>query len=640
MNLKKIILGLIVFMFLLFMGLVGVLAVLFLADVEISPLQDTSPPVFTVLETGTAGNNTYAVFNYRGEGDVTALAYDNPPSKKVVVINDSRAINANRFFDLIDDLRELEKYGYELVVTDETTLGNHIYIIPTGALPSYALFNLEQNTSYGTIIYMGEKDLILSRGIKKQDWYDSLSEYQKGRVVQFDGTLDEFLEGDNHTLVEDILYQKWNQRGNSTIVLSGDGADTIVVKLHNSPYLRLIYEVDDELYGFSDSGPYEFDSQILVPEPAEAFPWERSTLRFPIAKTNGTAILTIKRDGKIVEKEFLRRASDGNIFLKKMQYNEPGEYVMAVTDNDKQIASGLFHVNDLRIELLERHGVSFVFSVTVDGFPVENTDAFVSLGESEKQRFFVSDGQLTVLAKPDAGENIFNVEIFGTTVPYHYMNDQQGFFDIYFTYGLPGLAMVLVVYFGARLSRRPMYSLRFGDSATYVRQEIRVPTDRAVESFERIREDMNLGKSPITPHEFSISLKRYLTNGADVTEGNIEEILKKLVKGGHLEGYRDYYQRRGEGDAKRNALRRMAREKLIESGTTFKDDGQKFVTKDFEIGFFGQKFNKKGIVVVSDRSEIKRIFDSLSGPEKSKLEILRSNGMIRFVPIDQLNDVL
>ncbi len=640
MNLKKLILGLIVFMFLLFVGLVGVLAILFLADVEISPLQESSPPVFTIMETGTAGNNTYAVFNFRGSGSVTALAYDNPPSKRVVVMNDSRAINSNRLLDLVDDLRALEEYGYELVVTDETTLGNDIYIIPTGALPSYALFNLEQNTSYGTIIYIGEKDLILSRGIKKQDWYDSLSEYQKGRVVQYDGTLDEFLEADNHSIVEDILYQKWTQRGNSTMALLGDGTDTAVVKSHTSPYLRLIYEVDDELYGFYDSGPHQFDSQVLVPDPAEVFPWERSTLRFPIAKTNGTAILTIKRDGKVVEKEFLRRVSEGNIFLKKMQYNEPGEYVMAVTDNDKQIASGLFHISDLEIELMDRHGVSFIFSVTVDGVPVENTDAFVSLGDSEKQRFFVSDGQLTVLAKPDAGENIFNVEIYGTNTPYHYLNDQQGFFDIYITYGLPGLALVLVVYFGARLSRRPMYSLRFGDSATYVRQEIRVPTDRAVESFERIREDMNLGKSPITPHEFAISLKRYLTNGADVTEGNIEEILKKLVKGGHLEAYRDYYQRRGEGDAKRNVLRRMAREKLIESGTTFKDDGKKFVTKDYEIGFFGQKFNKKGIVVVSDRSEIKRIFNSLSSPEKSKLDIMRSNGTLKFVPIDQLSDVL
>jgi hypothetical protein len=182
--------------------------------------------------------------------------------------------------------------------------------------------------------------------------------------------------------------------------------------------------------------------------------------------------------------------------------------------------------------------------------------------------------------------------------------------------------------------------LLFGESAASVRQEIRLPIERAVDGFRMIRKDMNLGKAPITPHEFSISLKRYLTNGADVTEGNIEEIIKKLISGGFLEGHRDYYQLKGEGDIKRNTLRRMTREKLIEAGVMFKDDGEKFITKDFEIGFYGQKFNKKGIIVVDDKTEIKKILDFLSDEEKSKMDILQTNDMIRFVPIDKLSDVL
>jgi hypothetical protein len=190
------------------------------------------------------------------------------------------------------------------------------------------------------------------------------------------------------------------------------------------------------------------------------------------------------------------------------------------------------------------------------------------------------------------------------------------------------------------MTKRPMYRLRFGESAASVRQEIRVPLERAVDSFKMIRKDMNLGKAPITPHEFSISLKRYLTNGADVTEGNIEEIIKKLISGGYLEGYRDYYQLKGEGDVKRNTLRRITREKLIEAGIMFKDDGEKFITKDFEIGFYGQTFKKKGIIVVDDKSQIKKIRDSLSGAERSKLDILQANDMIRFVPIGKLSDVL
>jgi hypothetical protein len=200
--------------------------------------------------------------------------------------------------------------------------------------------------------------------------------------------------------------------------------------------------------------------------------------------------------------------------------------------------------------------------------------------------------------------------------------------------------IMLLVYFGARFTRKPKYRLRFGDSATTIRQEIRVPLSRTVESFKKIRADMRLGNSPLSPLEFSISLKRYLTNGADITEGNVEEIIKKLVTTGTIEGHRDYYQLKGEGNVKRNTLRRIAREKLIESGTMFTDDGEKFITKDFEIGFFGQKFSKKGIVIVDDSSEIKNILSGLSSLENSKLKILQANNMLTFVPIDKLSDVL
>jgi hypothetical protein len=640
MNLKKLILGAVIFLFILFLGLVGLLAVMFLGDVDISPLQEKSPPVFTVLELDTAADQAYSVFNYRGEGNVTMLAFEAQPKKSIVLINDSRAIQAEKFNQLVEDLRELERYDYSFTIVEETTIGDDIYIFPTGALPSYALFNLQQGSSNGTVIYIGDTDLILSRGIKRQLWYDTLNDSQKERVIIHKGPLDDYMEGGNYSLVSDILYEKWNQESNKTMNLTEGGTKTIVSPPGNATHIRLIYELDNELYGISDHGPVEFTNQTLIPLPPEVFPWERSKLDFDLNKTNGTAELEILKEGKTIEKQFLRRVTDDNVFIKSMQYEEPGDYIIVVDDNDRRIASGILHVKDLDINLVERRGMVFVFSITVDGEPLENTDVMVGIGDSEKKKFYISQGQLTVQARPDPGENIFNMEMLGSNIWYRYNNEQKGFFDFYLTYGLPGLGLVLVVYFGARLSRKPMYRVRFGESATYIRQEIRIPTGRALESFKKIRSDMKLGSSPITPHEFAISLKRYLTNGADVTEGNVEEILKKLVGGGKLESHRDYYQLKGEGDIKRNTLRRMAREKLIESGTMFKDEGGKFVTKDFEIGFFGQKFKKKGIVVVDDKSEVEKIMHSLSDSERSKIQILRTNGMLKFVPIGQLGDVL
>lgn len=638
MKLKNILIGLIVVLLLLFIGLVGVLAVFFLSDVEISPVAEKSPATFKVLDFGTAGKNSYAVYNYRGTGNVTAISYNSPPKTSIVVINDSQAIDATRLPQLIEDLRDLQNYGYNFSVTEQTTIGNEIYIVPTGAIPSYVLFNLMSNSSNGTIIYIGDLDLVLSRGIKQQDWYHSLTPEQKKRIIHFNGTLNEF----SQSMRELILYQAWDQKANATQELAGEGGTrTIALLSGDSTYLRLIYELDSQLYGFQDSQELFYDEQLLELAPASQYPWQISTLRFELNKTNGTAVINVRKDGKIVDSEFLRRVTDQNVFVKKLKFSEPGEYIVTVEDNDEVIASGLLHIRDLAINLQERYGLTYVFSVTADGEPLRNEEVHVSLGDSgDSKKYYVSDGQIALNAKLPSGTNTFNFQMLDTTMQYQYDNTQEGFFDIYIKYGLPGFALVAVIFVVARMSRKPMYTLRFGESASQIREEIRVPMERTVESFAKIREDMNLGVSPITPQEFAISLKRYLTNGADVTEGNVEEILSKLAKNNIVESHRDYYQLKGEGDVKRNVLKRIIREKLIESGTSFRYDGDKFIAGDIEIGFYGQKFKKKAIIILDDKSELKEILKSLPPDEFSRIEILQTNDSIQFVSIDKLQDVL
>jgi hypothetical protein len=328
------------------------------------------------------------------------------------------------------------------------------------------------------------------------------------------------------------------------------------------------------------------------------------------------------------------------LFIKKLEYEDPGDYILIVDDNTGQIATGLLHLKNLQIRFKEKIGMSYVFSVTEDGKPVRNSEAMVSLAGSGPKRIFISDGELVVNAKLGQGINTFNFKVGESVINVDVDNPEDPLFDFYLKFGLPAVGLVLLVFFGARISRRPTYRLRFGDSAEYVRQEIALPMDRALESFRMIRNEMKLGTSPITSHEFSVSLKRYLTNGADVTDGNVEEVLKKLVRLGKLETHRDYYQMKGEGDVVRNVLRRMVREKLIESGVLFKESGGRFVSKDFEIGFFGDRFDKKGFVVVDDPAEEKRIIERMSEAERARLKILQSNDMLVFIPIDRLSDVL
>lgn len=634
MKILSAILGIIIVL-LLVLG--GIISVILLSGQPTQSINSQSS--FIALDSGTAGDYGYTIYNYRGNGNLTVLSYDSQPKLNITIINDSQAIQSSKLPELISQLKTLEKYGYEITVSNEPKIGNGITVIPSGALPSYALFILQQPSYNGTIVYIGAKDLILSTGIKEVKWYDMLSSDQKNHVIVYDGTLDELLE-QPLSFSEEILYNKWMLRSNDSSTLSGSGVKSSVIHMDSNGYVRLIYDFDN-FHGIYDSPYLEKSPHLLIPSPQSIYPWERSSLQFDLNKTEGAAVLTVKRNGDIIQSEELRTVTDQNVFIKKFEYETPGEYFIIVDDDSGNLASGLLHIKDLQVSLLQKRGVSYLFSVTVDGKPLTNTETTVWIGNSSvTKKYYITNGEIAVNANLNQGENIFNFDINGRTIHVIVNNQQENLLDFYLKYGLVGFVIVIVVYFGARITRRPTYRLRFGDSSTYIRQEIKLPLDRALECFKKIRHDMHLGTSPITGHEFTVSLKRYLTNGADVTEGNVEEILNRLVKSGYLTTHRDYYQLEGEGDVKRNVLRRIIREKLIESGTTFKEQGNKFILKDSEIGFFGEKFSKKAIIVVDNESELKLILSSLGDRERASIKIAQTNDTISFVTIDKLSGLL
>ncbi len=602
-------------------------------------------PLFQVLETGMAGNDGYAIFNYRGTGNITVVSYDSEPSKDIFIINDSQAIEATRLPDLIDQLKTLEKYGYTVSMSNGTSMGNGIYVLPSGAMPSYVLFGLYQNNSNATIIYLGATDLLLSSGMKQHDWYSTLTLSQRKHILVYNTTLDEFMQKDGGSITRDILLFGATRQHNSTIRVSGSGLHTATIDLSNATRLRLITELDG-LYGVYDSPrlqslPPPANRTVLAPDPAAVFPWEKSTLQFSLKRTNGTAFLSISKDGNEVRHDILRRVTDVNVFLEKLQFSDPGDYVLRVTDNSGTIASGILHVSDLKVSLQQHIGTTYVFSVSVDGAPLTDSEAMVWLGNSStKRKFYISDGLMTVSAQLNRGTNVFNLDMLGNVIQVPVENNSDPLLDFYIKFGIPGLGVILLVYFSVRVSKKPTYTLRVGDSATYIREEVRLPSAAALDAFKSARADLHLTNEPITPHEFSVELKRRVTNGADVTEGNVEAILKSLVKAGQLESHREYYQLKGDGDVRLNCLRRMIKEKLIEDGVEFKESGHKFVTKDYEIGFLGDKFTKKAIIVVDSDSELKSLLERLSDSERALLRIKQANDMLIFVPIDRLGGAL
>jgi hypothetical protein len=591
-----------------------------------------------IVEAGRAGEYGYAIVTYRGSPKITMLSYNSSPIKKVTILNESESMSDN-LPAFVDDLDGLADYGFDLEVSDDRALGSGIYIVPTGAMPSYIVDDLHYNATDSTIIYIGAKDLIIRDGVKKEDWYSSLDQHMKDRLIIHEINPDEFVENEG-SLFKEVLENNWSIYSRTNASLSGSGKETLIIPMKESSYLRIISSIGSKKY-LVDSIPMPPSSMNVESEPSSIFPWEKSTVSISLNKTNGTAFLDVWKDGSQRNNIVLGRVTEENFFQKRLSFNDSGEYILKVSDNSGTIASGLVHVKDLEVTYIGSIGVTYLFNVSIDGMPMNNAQATVYLSNGSAQKeYFVSDGLLSIPAQLKKGNNTFHIQILGKSESIDVTYTQEDFAEVYLKYGLPGLLVILAVYFGARMSRRPVYTLRVGEAAGEIRQDVRISPKRAVEAFRLIRKDLGLGNSPITAHEFSIALKRQVTDGADVTEGNVEEILQLLVKRGELKSHRQHYQLKGEGDVRQNTLVRMIRDQLIESGIKFKKKGITFIGEHYEIGFFGSSFTKKAIVVVESQDELDSIYSSLNKKELAKLKLKIANGKLRFVKIDRLKDVL
>lgn len=610
---------------------------------EINQTEKTTQSSFSVLKMGRAGNSGYAVFSFQGEGNVTLVGHSSKPCRKIKILKDPDGIENTKITGFSSSLRNgLEKYGYSIEITEKKVLGDDsIYIIPTGAMPSYVISDITHNISSGMIVYLGRTDLLISEGrIKNENWYGNLTEKQKSRLIVYETTLNSYYDSGNTTLSKDILENGWSKSGSETHSVKGKDITTRSTLMNSGEYLRVIYDLG-EVHGLVDSVMLPAEEFVLFPSPESIFTWEKSDLMITLNDTNGTAYFLIEKNGAQESEKELGRVVEENVFPQKLEFIEPGNYVLKVYDNSGTLASGIVHVKNFSLALTYSQGYEYVFSVLVDGKPLSGAEVSVSIGDSEmKKDFYVSEGTLNVRAQLSEGKNTFNFDLLGTTIRYEVEHSPSGVFDIYIKYGIPGMILVVLVYLGARLGRKSVYRIKFSESSKNIRPEISVSKEELTSTISKIGEDLNLGKAPINSQEFSIALKRYVTHGAEVTEGNIEEILAVLEDRGVLESHLGYYQIAGTGNAKRNSMKRIIREKLIENGIRFKERKDRFITRDYEVGFIDSDFSQKGYVVVDNESEKTSIMNSLDEKEKSKLMIKQSNGMIVFIPIKKLGEYL
>lgn len=628
--------------FIIIILFIGLGVILFLSGIFTGSEQGngTAESKFSIVEMSNAGDYGYIVYDYAGAGNLTLISYRKDATKDITVIRDDEGIEMEKFEEFVQLLKPLEKYGYTIQVSNKRVLGKGIYIVPTGAMPTYILDDITTNATSGVVIYLGKKNFVLHGGMQERDWYTQLTPTQRDRVLLYDKTLREYMEAGNYTIVKDILENRWASNEKAVYSITGEGRKTAKIKMEDGRYVRAIYDLSTRK-GITDSVALAPISNILVPDPQNKYPSQDSELLIRLNETDGIAYFTVLKDGREVKSEKLRSAGNGSVFREILEFDEPGDYILRVVDNSGSIASGVLHVNEIKIENAGRSGYNNYFYVTVDGVPLKSAEIEANMENSTiKKKFFVSNGDLTIPAQLKSGKNVFVMNIDNEKIRVPVLYEEQNMLDVYMKYGIPGMILVVIVYAGARLSRRPTYILKATEGSRDIRSEVRVSADDLVEAFKKIRADIKIGKNPLTTHEFEIAIKRYLTNGADVTEGNVEEILKRLVSRGMLESHRQYYQFTGEGNVKENTLLRMIREKLIENGISFKAVGKKFVTKDFDIGLFDEKFKGKAIVVVDDEDDIKKIMGDLSADEKAKVRIKEANGMLTFVTIDQLGEII
>jgi len=640
MKLRNILIGIGIIAVLAVLG-TGAFLFLYLPQIEQADNETMQETSFEIIEIGRAGDQGYVAYDLYGGGSLTIVSYRVRGFKDITIINDESGIESERIPELAEKIEPLGKFGYDIKLSDRKLLGKGIYIVATGAMPNYVLDDLQNNVTDAVVIYIGRKDLVLRSGaLSDENWYDSLLPEQQDRVLIYDGTLGSYLDSDDETMARYIMENRWSYEESVTYNISKTGKSTKTVPMRNSRYIRVIYDIEN-IKGITDSVDLEPPAVLLKPNPSSIYPWESAILEYKLNQTEGTAYFIVRKNGMEITAERLKTVlKNDTVFFKPLSYSEGGEYILEVKDNAGTIGSGILHVNQVEIEYIGKIWNRYIFNVTLDGEPMEG-DAIASINNAtEKRKFHISDGELSIGALLEKGENVFNIEIEGEMFYVTVIYAEESVWDIYLKYGIPGLFIVIIVYVIARLSKRPTYTIRISEGSREIRKEVKVKKEHILEAISKIRKDTKLRKYPITVTEFEIAIKRYITNGADITDGNVEEILRKLTKEGLVEHYGEYYQLTGEGNIREKALLRIIRENLIENGMPFKESGKKFVTKDFEIGLYGEDYEKKAIVVMENEEEIEKIMKVVDDDKAVQLRIKEANGLVTFIPIKKIGEVL
>ncbi|MEM4272527.1 MAG: hypothetical protein QXH30_02965, partial [Candidatus Bilamarchaeaceae archaeon] len=417
-----------------------------------------------------------------------------------------------------------------------------------------------------------------------------------------------------------------------------DGDGSLFVPLAENGYLRLIYTTSSQK-GIEDSA-------LLPKEPVnmetdgDVYPWERAAVSFTLKNTSGKAFYTVEKNGKVLQGEELGRIGAEKAFYYTYEFEEPGDYIVKVYDSSGMLGSTYIHVKKVEIRLEEVWDIREVFSVKVDEEPLQSGKLKVSINDEEPKEYSIIGGAVSTTERLRSGENVFRVQYLEYKEDIKYTRTQESTFEVYVKYGPFAVILIVAVYVLATMRRKPTYTLKIEKMARQERRSLEVSAEQIVECIENAQEKFGWGNVPVTVSEIAYEARRSITDGADIFDGDLEAILKKLEKKGLVERYGEHYQLKGWGDVRANVLKRKVRDTLIMSGVEFSEKKEGFDIGSALVSTRYVETPKKLIIVFEDEEDKRKFTKSLSGDEHAMLELKRANGLVSLVTVEQLEEML
>ena len=596
-----------------------------------------------IISKGRAGDFGYYLYNANGTGSVKLFGLDEEPRDRIYVLSET-GIGMEPFNEFMDELDTLQEYGMTVEVIGRGDIRNvrdSILIVPTGAIPDYILNTIGSTGTFNTLIYIGKTDLKMASSLRKDYWYTQLDEETKEKIIVKEYTLEEFMD-DSELMDEfkvELLENRWAVVSETEHVFENFNAErSLFVPLEETGYLRFLYHAGPRM-GVDSTGLLPMES-VNMETDGEVYPWDRAAVSFTLANTTGKAFYTVEKNGIVLLSEDLGRIGIEKAFYYTYEFEEPGDYIVKVYDSSGMLGSTYIHVKDIQIEREATYDIRTVFTVTVDGEPLKSGDLYVSVNNEEAEKYPIIDGHVTVAEKLQGGKNVFRVQYLEYKEDIIYTREQAGTIETYLNWGPFIIVFIIVVYVIASMRKRPGYTIKVEALARKERNVLEVSVDDILECFEYVQNRFGWEHVPIKLNELAYSVRKNVTDGADVLDGDLEAILKTLEGKEIVERYGDYYQLRGWGEVKRNVLMREARDILVKNGVRFKE-----TKKGFDIGsalISSEYVDLKGklILVFDGEEDVRRFMSALKGVERARLEVKKRNDMLKLVPIDRLEEIL